>query len=55
MAVSTTAEEPFGDRLKCYFDGLTSGPFPDNLARLTEALEQALERDELPAFAGRLR
>jgi hypothetical protein len=50
-----TADEPFGDQLKHYFDDLTSGPAPDRLARLTEALEQALERGELPCFGAGFR
>ncbi len=38
---------PLGVQLKCYFDGLTQGPVPDRLLRLTEQLEAALERGEL--------
>ncbi len=49
-AVIATAEQPFGDQLKTYFDDLTAGPIPDRLARLTEALEQAFERGELNSF-----
>ena len=42
-------EEALGAQLKSYFDDLTSGPVPDNLLRLTEALEAAFERGELRA------
>jgi hypothetical protein len=51
--VIATDDEPFGDQLKHYFDDLTSGPVPDRLTRLTEALEQALERGDLPSFGFR--
>jgi len=54
-AVADTADEPFGDRLKCYFDTLTAGPCSDRLAQLTEALELALERGELQSPARPLR
>ena len=38
---------PLGTRLKVYFDGLTAGPVPDHLLKLTEALEAAFERGDL--------
>ncbi len=44
---SASLEQPLGDQLKTYFDGLTAGPVPDRLLRLTEALEAAFERGEL--------
>ena len=40
-------EEALGVQLKSYFDDLTSGPVPDSLLKLTEALEAAFERGEL--------
>ena len=40
-------EQPLGDQLKTYFDGLVAGPVPDRLLILTEALEAAFERGEL--------
>ena len=40
-------EDPLGEQLKSYFDAMTSGPTPDCLLRLTEALETAFERGEL--------
>ncbi|WP_174299573.1 NepR family anti-sigma factor [Caulobacter sp. S45] len=44
---SAFLEQPLGDQLKTYFDSLTSGPVPDRLLRLTEALEAAFERGDL--------
>ena len=44
---AASLEQPLGDQLKSYFDSLTSGPVPDRLMRLTEALEAAFERGEL--------
>ena len=45
--VSTPVEEALGVKLKTYFDDLTSGPAPDGLMRLTEALDLAFERGDL--------
>ncbi|MGC1304581.1 MAG: hypothetical protein WA840_19605 [Caulobacteraceae bacterium] len=50
LALVAAGDEPFGDRLKGYFDNLTSGPVPDRLAQLAEALEHAMDRGELPGF-----
>ncbi len=46
-ASPAVSEQPLGEQLKTYFDGLTDGPVPDRLLRLTEALEAAFERGEL--------
>ena len=47
LAAAVPAEAPLGDKLKTYYDRLSSEPVPDGLARLTEALEAAFERGEL--------
>lgn len=39
--------DPIGGQLKSLFGGLTSGPMPDRLAQLADALEEAFERGEL--------
>ena len=44
---AATLCQPLGRQLKTYFDGLTTGPVPDCLLRLTDQLEAALERGDL--------
>lgn len=38
---------PLGQELKSMFDTLTSGPMPDRLVQLADALEEAFKRGEL--------
>ena len=39
--------ERLGEELKTMFDNLTTGPMPDRLVQLADALEEAFQKGEL--------
>ncbi len=41
------AEQRLGQDLRSMFDNLTSGPMPDRLLQLADALEEAFQRGDL--------
>ncbi|MHB8284212.1 MAG: hypothetical protein ACYDD1_06000 [Caulobacteraceae bacterium] len=46
-------QEPLGAKLKSYFDAVTArSPMPDQLAKLTLALENAIDDGQLVADGG---